>query len=64
MGEPSDFSEFEVVMPVRAVTITLEIGAADVELALASDGANLRRPLMAALYAAMAVERGTITTRI
>lgn len=58
MEEDVKCFDVEVVYPLRPATITLKISTAEVELALASDGANFRRRLMAAIYAAMAVEHG------
>jgi hypothetical protein len=54
--EAAAYPEFEVVPPLHGATITLDVSAADMELALESYGENLRPALMAALYAALSVD--------
>jgi hypothetical protein len=56
--EPAAYPEFEVVPPLHGATITLDISAADMELAIESQGENLRPVLMAAIYAALSVDSG------
>lgn len=56
MRDSAEYLEFETVSSLGPATLTLEISAIDVELALASNGATLRPALMAALYAALTVQ--------
>ena len=51
-----EYAELETVYPLHDTTITLTVTAADLEMALASSGDNLRSMLMAAIYAALTVD--------
>jgi hypothetical protein len=64
MFEETDNFDVEVVQPLRAATITLEISVLEVELAVASDGASLRRRIMEALFVALALDDGTVSVRL
>jgi hypothetical protein len=55
-----DLDGIEILPPIRPLVITLEVWPEEVELALASNGNSLRRGLMLALIATMAVETGDI----
>lgn len=55
-----DLDGIEILPPIRPLVITLEVWPEEVELALASNGNSLRRGLVLALVATMAVETGDI----
>jgi hypothetical protein len=48
--------EFEAIPPTRSVTISLDVNASEVELALATNAASLRHATLIALLAAMVVD--------
>jgi hypothetical protein len=54
--EFAEYPELETVYPFHPATIVLRVSAADIELALSSQGENLRPALMAAIYAALSVD--------
>lgn len=54
--EPAEYPDLETVYPFHPATIELQVSAADLELALESQGESLRPALMAAIYAALTVD--------
>jgi hypothetical protein len=52
----ADRWELDVIPPLGAVTITLDISPPELELAVATSGASLCNALMKAIVAAMAVD--------
>lgn len=54
------FDGIEVARLDRPVVVTLEVSAADVELAFATAGSSLRQPLMSALLMALTLETGDL----
>jgi hypothetical protein len=51
-----EYPDLETVYPFHPATIVLQVSAADLELALESQGENLRPALMAAIYAALTLD--------
>ena len=54
--ELADYLELDIVYPLRPATITFEVSAVELELAMEFQGENLRPRLMAAIYAALSVD--------
>ena len=50
------YLELDTVYPLHPATITLEVSAVELELAMEFQGENLRPMLMAAIYAALSVD--------
>jgi len=56
MDDAFCFDELHSAVSPAPVTILLEVSAAEVELAFATNGASLRRPMMHALLMALIVD--------
>lgn len=56
MPEPLERLELDVVPPLDAVTITLNVSPPDLELAMATAGLSLCPAMMTAIVAAMVVD--------
>jgi hypothetical protein len=58
MGEPMERLELDIIPPLDAVTITLNVSPPDLELAVATSGVSLCPAMMRAIVAAMVVDTG------
>jgi hypothetical protein len=54
--DPSSRYDFHGIPPAHTITVCLDVDPSDVELALATNGASLRRATLTALLAAMVVD--------
>ena len=53
MIEPANRGELDVIPPLNKVTITLDVSPAELELAVATNGASLCPAMMNAIVAAL-----------
>ena len=58
MGEQIEHWELDIIPPLDAVTITLNVSPPDLEMAVATSGASLCPAMMRAIVAAMVVDTG------
>jgi hypothetical protein len=58
MVEQLERLELDIIPPLRAVTITLNLSPPDLEMAIATSGASLCPAMMRAIVAAMVIDSG------
>jgi len=66
MIEPGNRGDLDVIPPLNKVTITLDVSPAELELAVATNGASLCPAMMKAIIAALVVDtpsRGAKSSR-